>query len=141
MSETAIQEQLVESTTQEELPFQTVVAPGIVRRRDRGLCIAGTRISLYLIKDYLKAGRTPDEICRSLLLSEGQLNDAIRYIEGNREEFEAEYAEVVRVCEERERYYRERNPLREIKDKPPNLTPKQEEAWERLMALKREGKF
>jgi hypothetical protein len=39
--------------------LETLVAPGIVRRSDRGLCIAGKRITLYLIMDYLNAGWPP----------------------------------------------------------------------------------
>lgn len=119
-------------------PFETPVAPGIVRRTDRGLCVAGTRISLYTIMDSLKAGRTPAYICQWMLLTESQVNDAVRYIEENRESFEAEYAEVVRYSEELEKYYRERSRQMKTNGIPKNLTPKQMEAWERLQAIRRE---
>jgi hypothetical protein len=39
--------------------FYSCVAPGIVRRADRGLCLAGKRVTLYLIMDYLTAGWPP----------------------------------------------------------------------------------
>jgi uncharacterized protein (DUF433 family) len=122
-------------------PFETPVAPGIVRRTDRGLCIAGTRVSLYVIMDYLKAGWTPDDIHKGTLLTGEQIDDALRYIENNRESFEPEYAEVVRYSEELERYYRERAPKIDWETPPANLTPEKKKVWEKLRALKLEGKF
>ena len=48
----------------------TIIAPGIVRRTDRGLCLAGRRVTLYLIMDYLKADWPPHLIRHWLDLSE-----------------------------------------------------------------------
>jgi len=113
---------MIETAVQEAVPFEIWVAPGIVDRSDRGLCLAGTRITLYTIMDHLKAGRTPEYIRQWLLLTEDQVNDALRYIEENRQSFEAEYAEVVRRSEELEKYYRERNRhLRENTARPKNF--------------------
>jgi hypothetical protein len=83
------------------------VAPGIVRRTDRGLCLAGKRVTLYLIMDYLKAGWPPHLIRHWLDLSDAEMYYAVQYIETNRAAFETEYAEVVRQAHARERYWRE----------------------------------
>jgi hypothetical protein len=40
----------------------TLVAPGIERRSDRGLAIAGIRLTLYEIMDLVKAGWSSEEI-------------------------------------------------------------------------------
>ena len=121
--------------------IETEVAPGIVRRTDRGLCLAETRISLYLIQDYLKSGWPPHLIRHWLGLSEKQIDSAISYIEARRTEFEAEYDEVVKKAEAREKYYRERAGQIRASMTKPNLSPEQASAWARLQALKRAGKF
>lgn len=121
--------------------IETVVAPGIVRRTDRGLCIAGTRISLYLVMDYLRAGWPSHLIRHWLGLSEEEFNNALSYIESHQAQFEAEYEAVVKNAEAREQHYRER--ARQIRGglQRPNLTPEQAAALSRLAALKREGKY
>jgi uncharacterized protein (DUF433 family) len=120
---------------------QKVVAPEIVRRTDRGLCLAGRRITLYLIMDYLTAGWPPHLLRHWLDLSEAEIAAAMSYIETNREEFEAEYAAVVRNAAERERYWRERNGQRELDPDKRHFTPEQTTAWARLEALRREGRW
>ncbi len=125
-----------------EEPLEILVAPGIVRRSDRGLCIAGTKISLFSIMDSIKAGRT-EVLLTYGGLSQEQFDQALAYIEENREEFEAAYAEYVRRAEEMERFHRERERQRRAeleveglwKQPAPHLIP----AWERLQSLKREG--
>lgn len=127
----------------EQTEFQIEVAPGIVRRRDHGLCIKGHRMSLYFIMDFLKDGWPPHLLRDQLLLTEEEMQDAVNYIEANRETFEAEYAEVVRHCAERERYYRARQDalqkqLDERPGPPPELSPKHAEAWLKLRALRKQ---
>lgn len=122
--------------------FQTEVAKGIVRRLDRGLCVKGTRITLYLIKDFLNEGWPPHLLRDQLLLSQEQMQNALSYIGDHLEEFEAEYAEVVRKAAERERYWRSRQEelqkkLDERHGPPPNLSPEQAAAWARLAALRK----
>ena len=119
--------------------FETLVAPGVVRRTDRGLCLAGRRITLYLVMDYLEAGWPTHLISHWLGLNDGEVTNAINYIETHRQEFEAEYADVVRSAAEREAYWRNVN-----SDRPANLgkhhyTQQQAAAWDRLKTLKREG--
>jgi uncharacterized protein (DUF433 family) len=121
--------------------IETEVAPGIVRRTDRGLCIAGTRISLYLIMDYLKAGWPPHLIRHWLGLSEEEISNATSYIETNQAEFQAEYDEVVKKADAREKRYRERTRQIQATLVKPNLTPEQTVALARLQALKRAGKY
>ncbi len=127
-----------------EEPLEIPVAPGIVRRSDRGLCVAGTKISLFSIMDAIKSGRT-EVLLTYGGLSQEQINQALAYVEKNREEFEAAYAEYVRRAEEMERFHRERARQRRAeleaeglwKKPAPHLIP----AWERLQSLKREGKI
>ncbi len=131
------------ATREKEEPLETPVAPGIVRRSDRGLCIAGTKISLFSIMDSLKFGST-EALVIGAGLTEKQLRQAQDYIDANREQFEAAYEKYVRNAEEMERYYRERERQRreELKAKglwgqppdDPSLLP----AWEKLQAWKRE---
>jgi hypothetical protein len=129
-----------------EEPLETPVAPGIVRRSDRGLCVAGTKVSLFSIMDSLKSGST-EALFVGAGLTEEQLRLAQDYIDANREQFETAYEKYVRDGEEMERYYREREQQRreELKAKglwgkppsDPHLLP----GWERLQALRREGKI
>jgi len=80
-----------------------------IERTSRGLTLAGTRITLYAVMDYLKAGWSLDSIREWLGLSETQMADALRYIETHRDEVEAEYETVVSQAEEKQRRWRELN--------------------------------
>jgi hypothetical protein len=95
--------------------LETLVAPGVVRRSDRGLCVAGKRVTLYLIMDYLKAGWPPRLLRHQLLLSEEEMNQVMSYLDSHRAEFESEYQQVVQYNEELERHYREQE--RELRKK------------------------
>ena len=57
----------------------------------RGPEIAGTRITVYDVIEYYKAGRHSDMIADTLELSSQQVEVAIRYIEEHREEVMANY--------------------------------------------------
>ena len=78
-------------------------------RTERGLTIAGTRITVYHIMDYLNAGWTPKLIPGWLRLTEEQLNAALSYIEEHRSEVEAEYQTVLQTSEEIREYWEEKN--------------------------------
>jgi uncharacterized protein (DUF433 family) len=86
----------------------TLVAPGIERRSDRGLAIAGSRLTLYEIMDLVKKDWPSEKILEFYPLTAEQLQDAYNYFAAQGEMFEAEYQEVVRESEELERYYRAR---------------------------------
>lgn len=92
-----------------------------IARTDRGLTIAGTRITLYDVMDYVTAGYPPKFIGGILSLTEEQLNAALSYIEANRAEVESEYQLVLKETEEIRQYWEERNRERfaEIAKLPP----------------------
>lgn len=108
----------------------------IIIRTERGLTIAGTRITLYDVMDHLVAGWAPKLILNWLPLTEEQLNAALSYIAANRIEVEAEYQTVLQETQERRKYwedrYRER--LAQIAKLPPK--PGQEEVYAKLQAWK-----
>jgi uncharacterized protein (DUF433 family) len=113
---------------------QTLVAPGIARS-ERGLVVAGTRITLYAIMDYIKE-EWPRKLIRDFFeLTDEQIDRVLAYIDANRAEFEAEYREVVRQAEELRRYYEERNHdlLTRVAALPPK--PEQAAARAKLAAL------
>lgn len=107
-----------------------------VVRTPRGLSIAGTRITIYNIMDYIKAGWPTTLICDRLNLSDKQISDAIEHIESHREEVEAEYALVLQRAEEIRKYWETRN--RERFSKIAAMRPKsgQEEIRAKLRTLK-----
>lgn len=121
---------------------EITVAPGIVRRADRGLCIEGTRITLYLIEDYLRASWTPHALRHALQLTEGDLARVLDYLNQHRTEFEREYQQVADQAAEREEYWRqrERQRRRSASRARRNVTPEQAAAWSRLEEITRREK-
>lgn len=90
-------------------------------RTERGLTIAGTRITLYDVMDYVVAQYPTKFISDLLDLSEQQINAALAYIETHRTEVEAEYQKVLKETEELRLYYEEQN--RERVARIPTLPP------------------
>jgi uncharacterized protein (DUF433 family) len=111
-------------------------------RTERGLTIAGTRITLYDVMDYVTEQYPPKFIRGLFDLTEEQINAALAYIEANRADVEAEYQMVLKEAEELQQYYEQknRNLIARIAVKPPK--PGTEAAWEKLQAAraKRESK-
>lgn len=108
----------------------------LIVRTERGLTIAGTRITLYDVMDYVLADY-PSKFIQGLFeLTENQINIALAYIEANRTEVETEYKQVIQETEELRQYYTEQNRERaaRIAKYPPK--PGTEEAWEKLRAAK-----
>jgi uncharacterized protein (DUF433 family) len=105
-------------------------------RTERGLTIAGTRITLYDVMDYMTAQYPPKFIRALFDLTEAQISAALSYIEANRAEVEAEYQLVLKESEELRQYYEEQNWERvaRIATLPP--PPGMEAAWEKLQASK-----
>ncbi len=105
-------------------------------RTERGLTIAGTRITLYDVMDYVTAQYPPKFIRAMLSLTDEQVNAALSYIEAHREEVEAEYQLVLKEAEELQQYYEEKNRdlIARISAQPPK--PGMEDAWEKLQAQK-----
>lgn len=83
--------------------------PTAIIRTERGLTIAGTRITIYDIMDYVTAQYPPKFIKGLFDLTEEQINTALAYIEANRAEVEAEYQQVLKEAEELRLYYEEKN--------------------------------
>ncbi|WP_354636157.1 DUF433 domain-containing protein [Planktothricoides raciborskii] len=108
---------------------------GIIRT-ERGLTIAGTRITIYDIMDYVTAQYPPKFIRGLFDLTEAQINAALAYIEANRSTVEAEYHQVLREAEELRLYYEEKNRdlIAKIAAMPPK--PGQEEIRAKLQAAK-----
>jgi uncharacterized protein (DUF433 family) len=107
-----------------------------VIRNSRGLSIAGTRITLYDIMDYVKQGWSAEMIQSWFDLSDEQITDVMAYIAANRTEVEAEYQLVLQIAEENRRYWEERNRDRLQKVSSTNL----ETASEEIRAKLRERK-
>lgn len=105
-------------------------------RTERGLSIAGTRITLYDIMDYVTAQYPPKLIGGLFDLTEEQINAALAYIEANRADVEAEYQMVLKEAEELRLYYEEKNRdlIARIAAQPPQ--PGTEAIWEKLRAAK-----
>lgn len=90
-------------------------------RTERGLTIAGTRITLYDVMDYV-IEQYPQKFIRAMLsLTDEQVNAALSYINAHRDEVEAEYQTVLKESEELRQYYEEQNHDRiaRIAAKPP----------------------
>lgn len=79
-----------------------------VIRTGRGLTIAGTRITLYTVLDYLYADWPPKLIQQWLDLSDQQMSDVLIYLEDHREEVEQEYKLVVQQADELRQYWDKR---------------------------------
>ena len=108
--------------------------PNIVVRTGRGLTIAGTRITLYSIMDYIKQDWPPKLIKDLFDLTDEQISGVLTYIEANRDEVEAEYQIVLQKAEENRRYWTEYN--REHLEKVAAMPhkPEHEEIWKKLKA-------
>lgn len=115
----------------------TQAQAGIIRT-GRGLTIAGTRITLYDIMDYVKADWPRVLIQQWLSLTDAQIDDALAYIAAHRDEVEADYRLVIEQSETARAYWEERNRerLAQLRDLPPR--PGKEEAIEKLRARKAE---
>ncbi len=103
---------------------------------ERGLTIAGTRITLYDVMDYLKSGWSPQLIRDWLPLTEQQLEVALSYIDTHRTDVEAEYQTVLQTAQEVEDYWREKNRERLAHLAALSPKPEQEELHAKLQAWK-----
>jgi uncharacterized protein (DUF433 family) len=114
----------------------TMNTPSTVVRTSRGLSIAGTRITLYALLDYLHADWPPKLIQEWFSLTDSQMADVLAYIAAHREEVEQEYQEVVRQAEEVRRYWEQRNRDRLSQIPTTPLTPDQAALRAKLQAWK-----
>ncbi|WP_293117437.1 DUF433 domain-containing protein [Moorena sp. SIO3E8] len=110
-------------------------------RTERGLTIAGTRITIYDIMGHLEAGWTPKLMGNWLSITDEQLDAALSYIDNHRREVEAEYQTVLKIAQEIRDYWEEKNRERfeQIAKKPP--LPGQEAVRAKLKAWKIKRQF
>jgi uncharacterized protein (DUF433 family) len=101
-----------------------------------GLTIAGTRITLYDVMDYVMAQYPPKFIADVLNLTKEQVDAALSYIEENRTEVEAEYQTVLKEAQENRQYWEERNRehFARVAAMPPK--PGREALWAKLQEQK-----
>jgi uncharacterized protein (DUF433 family) len=57
--------------------------------------ISGTRITVYTIEEYIRAGWRPEDMAFWLNLTRSQVDAAIHYIEEHKEEVMAEYETIM----------------------------------------------
>ncbi len=105
-------------------------------RTERGLTIAGTRITLYDVMDYVTAQYPPKFIQGLFDLTEEQIDSALAYIKAHRTEVESEYQEVLQEAEDLRQYYEEQNRERVARSTAQSPKPGTEAAWEKLRATK-----
>jgi uncharacterized protein (DUF433 family) len=76
---------------------------------ERGLTIAGTRITLYDVMDYLTAQYPPKFIRTMLSLTDEQIDAALSYIQTHRVAVETDYQAILQEAEELRQYWEEQN--------------------------------
>ncbi len=107
-----------------------------VIRTGRGLSIAGTRVTLYSVLDYLHEGWPPHLIRDEFGLTDTQISEVMEYIETHREEVEAEYQLVLQQAEENRQYWEARNKERLARTSVLSPKPGQEALHAKLQAAK-----
>jgi len=101
-------------------------------RTERGLTIAGTRITLYDVIDLIKAQYPPKLIRDKFNLTDEQISAALSYIETNHTQVEAEYQEVLQTREEIYQYWEERNREHFAKMAAKPQKPEKKALWAKL---------
>ena len=69
--------------------------------RGRGPEVAGTRVTIYRIMDFLREGSSAERIAAELHLTEEQVCVALDYITAHRRIVEAEYAKILQRVQQR----------------------------------------
>ena len=94
--------------------------PACIVNRGDGPKIQGTRITVYTILEYLRAGRTRDSIAAMLNLSSRQVEAAMDYIRDNEAAVNADYELIM---------------ARIRKGNPPEIEAKLQASREKLNAM------
>ncbi len=113
-----------------------IYRPTIVRT-ERGLTVGGTRLTLYMIMEFLKSGYSWDEIQDEFRLTFRQTDEIREFLENRHEEVEKEYEQVKSLAESNRHYWEERNRERfqKIAEKQPK--PERLELWTKLQEWKK----
>ena len=69
--------------------------------RGRGPEVAGTRVTVYRIMDFLREGNSVGHIATELHLTDEQVRVALDYIATHRRTVEAEYAKILQRVQQR----------------------------------------
>ena len=64
--------------------------------RGRGPEVEGTRVTVYCIMDYVRAGDPPSQMAEELDLSEEQVQAALEYINAHRDEVEVQSEAILK---------------------------------------------
>ncbi len=122
--------------SQQQQPPKKVVPSHTIDRNETGLFIAGTRISLYDVMDFVIAKYPAKFIANMLNLSQEQVQEALEYIDTHRAEVESEYQSILLEASELQAYWQEQN--RELNERVATLPAPagQEAAWQKLKAQK-----
>ncbi len=107
-----------------------------VIRTDRGLSVAGTRITIYQIMDCLKADMSAALICERFRLTIRQITDVMEYIKNHHDEVESEYRQILEQAENNRQYWETRNQKRMAEIAAMSPKPGQGEIWHRLQQWK-----
>lgn len=107
-----------------------------VVRTSRGLSIAGTRITLYALLDYLHADWPPKLVQDWFNLTDQQMADILTYLAAHRDEVEAEYQQVLRQADINRQYWEARNRERRSHRTPTPASPEQEALRAKLRTWK-----
>lgn len=83
---------------------QTRENPTVIRT-EHGLTVAGTRITLYAILDYIHAEWPPSLVQQWLDLSDQQMADVLDYLAEHRADVEQEYQQVLQQASALRRYW------------------------------------
>ena len=94
-----------------------------VVRTSRGWSIAGTRISLYSILDYLHADWSPKLIQEWFGLKDAQMADVLVFLATHHDEIEQDYKQIVQQADESRRYWEEQNRDRVAHSRPRRNPP------------------
>ena len=115
---------------------ETSMPQSTVIRTSRGLSIAGRRLTLSSIMDYLHAGWPPHLIREEFPLTDQQITEVMEYSAAHRDDVEHEYQAVRQQAEDNRRYgaARNRERLAPLAPRPPQ--PGQEQLHAKLQAVK-----
>jgi uncharacterized protein (DUF433 family) len=109
----------------------------LIVETQRGPSLVGTRITVYSVMDYIKAGWSRLYIMKIMGLTDEQLDAVYEYIEQNKEQVEKDYARIVARAEEVRAFYEEQNRHRWRFPLDMPLEEQQRLAREKLEQMKR----
>jgi uncharacterized protein (DUF433 family) len=115
----------------------SIEQPAIIRT-ERGLTIAGSRVTIYDVMDFIKAQYPPKLIRDKFNLTDEQISSALSYIEINRDQVESEYQQVLQTREEIRQYWEDRNREHFARLATIPRKPGQENLWAKLEQQKAE---